>query len=448
LTKTIRAITNGTGPFQAVQLRRSDSGYELLGVYDEAGGLGATDITVGGFDSGRAAFYRIQVPGVKSEQMASLVRMQAEALLPLPMDQMELAWRSHKGEAGKSEVTIAAARVNQLERYQQEMKPYGPKRIYLSGEAVVRVWRELFGGGEDAAVVMYVGPQNTHLCLSKGGRLIHALSSDIGQAELLQEGVGEASLQRLIQDVRHGLELFDEEVKVKGIELLSPEGDELELVSERLGRMGVEVRMRQADKEKLKLSDERLRGEVYRYLVPIGLGMMGMKEHGDELDLFGRWLMRADQGEKQRRYPSLKLTGPLAAAMLLAFMFVYGAIATARLTGKWESLQTEEDIDVPKLMREQGIKKYVASQRVDLLELLQTITACGPKDVMMDSFHFQKGQPMSIAAHTKNTDRIYDFREALSKHFDTVRVQNPTFDKAKKATKFTLTFDYTKTKKR
>ena len=100
------------------------------------------------------------------------------------------------------------------------------------------------------------------------------------------------------------------------------------------------------------------------------------------------------------------------------------------------------------LTREQGIKKYVASQRVDLLALLQTITDCGPKGVIMDGFHFQKDQPMIVMAHTKNTDQIYDFREALSKHFDTVRLQNQTHDKAKKATKFTLTFDYTKTKKR
>ena len=129
MTKTIQAITSEAGYFQAVQLRRSDSGYELLRVYEDAGTLEASDITVGGFDSGRAAFYRIQVPDVKSDQMSNLVEMQAEALLPLPMDQMEIAWRSHK-EEGKSEVTIAAARLNQLERYQREIEPYGSRNPY------------------------------------------------------------------------------------------------------------------------------------------------------------------------------------------------------------------------------------------------------------------------------------------------------------------------------
>jgi len=130
------------------------------------------------------------------------------------------------------------------------------------------------------------------------------------------------------------------------------------------------------------------------------------------------------------------------------FFVIYGTIATARLTQKEKLLQTDPNINVRELEYEQAIKRYIALQRVDLLELLQTITECGPKDVMMDGFHYQKGQPVSVTAHTKNQDRIFDFREALQKHFSTVRVQNPTFDKAKKATKFTLTFEYKKTGKR
>jgi len=448
LIKTITAITNGTGAFQAVQMRRCDSGYELLSVHDESSGLALSEMTVGGFDSGRTAFYRIKVPSVKSEQMDNLVRMQAEALLPLPMEQMELNWRSRRFEEGKAEVTIAAARLIQLERYQREMERFRPQRIYLSGEAVVKVWRELYGGGEETSAVVYVGPQNTHICLSAGGRLTHAVSSDVGRAELEKEVAGEGSLQRLIQDIRHGLELFGEEVNAKGIELLCEEGDSMSPVVERLDRMGVEVRQMQADMGKLKLSDSVSVSQVYWYLVPIGLGMMGLKENGDELDLFGRWLETGEKDEKKRRVPSLKVTGPLAAVMLVVFFVIYGTIATARLTQKEKLLQTDPNINVRELEYEQAIKRYIALQRVDLLELLQTITECGPKDVMMDGFHYQKGQPVSVTAHTKNQDRIFDFREALQKHFSTVRVQNPTFDKAKKATKFTLTFEYKKTGKR
>ena len=447
MNKTVTAITNGTGVFQAVQIRRSDSGFELLSVCDESSGLALSDMTVGGFDSGRAAFYRIKVPAVKSEQMDNLVRMQAEALLPLPMEQMELAWRSRSVEEGKAEVTIAATRLLQLERYRREMERFGPQQIYLSGEAVVKVWRELYGGGEETSAVVYVGPQNTHICLSAGGRLIHAVSSDVGGGELEGEVAGEGSLQRLIQDVRHGLELFGEEVK--GIELLCPEGDSLSPVVERLDRMGVEVRLRQADMGRLKLSESVPSAEVYEYLVPIGLGMMALKEDGDELNLFVRWLDAAKEGETKRRLPSLKVTGPLAAVMLIVFCIVYGTITTARLEGRLESLKiTDPNVNVEELEREQAIKKYIAPGRVDLLELLQTITTCGPKEVMMDGIHYQKGQPVSVTAHTKNQDRIFDFRKALQKHFSTVRMQNPTFDKAKETMKFTITFEYKKPRKR
>ncbi len=448
MSKTVTAITNGTGVFQAVQMRRSDSGFELLSVHNESTGMASSDMTVGGFDSGRAAFYRIKVPAVKSEQMDSLVRMQAEALLPLPIEQMELAWRSHKSGEGKTEVTIAAARLNQLERYRREMERYGVRRIYLSGEVVVKVWRELYGGGEGKAAVVYVGPQNTHICLSAEGRLIQAVSSDIGRVELMEENGAEVALRRLIQDVRRGLDMFDEEVKGKGIELLCPDGESLKPMVERLKRMGVEVQSRQIDMGRLNLSESVSSEEVYEYLAPIGLGMMALKEDGGELDLFARWLAATEESKVKRRLPSLKVTGPLAAVMLLGFLVTYGTIARAHLKQKEEALQTDENVDVRKLEQEQAIKRYIASQRVDLLELLQTVTECGPKGVMMDGIHYQKGQPVSVMAHAKNQDLIFDFRKALSKHFKTVRLENPTFDKEKKATKFTLTFEYEKSKRR
>ncbi len=47
-----------------------------------------------GLDLTGVAFYRISAPVVDEHEMAAIVRMQTESLLPLPPDQIEVAWRA------------------------------------------------------------------------------------------------------------------------------------------------------------------------------------------------------------------------------------------------------------------------------------------------------------------------------------------------------------------
>ena len=119
MSKTIRAIIKKPQEFKAVQMRPSGTGYELLTHCDNEADLPPADSTIIGFDSSRAAFYRIMVPPVREDQMPSLVRMQAETLLPLPLEQMEMAWRQGAEKEGKSAVTITAARSIQMEKFFQ-----------------------------------------------------------------------------------------------------------------------------------------------------------------------------------------------------------------------------------------------------------------------------------------------------------------------------------------
>ncbi len=54
--------------------------------------------SVVGLDSTGVAFYRVTAPAVEQQEMGSIVRMQAESLLPLPPDQIEVAWRHDAGD--------------------------------------------------------------------------------------------------------------------------------------------------------------------------------------------------------------------------------------------------------------------------------------------------------------------------------------------------------------
>jgi hypothetical protein len=66
--------------------------------------------------------------------MASIVRMQTESLLPLPADQIEVAWRSSPGTNGNVEISIAAARREYLQKFSGSVRDFRPGHILLSCE--------------------------------------------------------------------------------------------------------------------------------------------------------------------------------------------------------------------------------------------------------------------------------------------------------------------------
>ena len=70
--------------------------------------------------------------------------MQAESRLPLPADQMELAWRTDKTKGDQLEITIAAARRQQVQNFVNKIVSFKPTNIYLDCEGIVKIWKEIF----------------------------------------------------------------------------------------------------------------------------------------------------------------------------------------------------------------------------------------------------------------------------------------------------------------
>ena len=62
-----------------------------------------------------------------------IVRMQAESLLPLPPDQIEVAWRTMPGTNGNVDITIAAARREYLQKFAGQRARFwaGPDYVVL-----------------------------------------------------------------------------------------------------------------------------------------------------------------------------------------------------------------------------------------------------------------------------------------------------------------------------
>ena len=152
------------GPYRAVMLKKSEGGLQLVWKTteeDAAADLrsfvkkvmpavspqsnGSAPAAVLGLDGGGVAFYRIKVPPVDDDQLDSIVRMQAESLLPLPADQMQMVWRAADAVDGKRSCSIAAARSDQLRRFVSDAGD-SVSQILLDAEAVVKAWMELFDG--------------------------------------------------------------------------------------------------------------------------------------------------------------------------------------------------------------------------------------------------------------------------------------------------------------
>jgi hypothetical protein len=409
-----------------------------LSLMSAAGTLvGEEKASVVGFDSGGVVFYSLTVPAVKEGEIAAIVRLQAEARLPLPVGQMELAWRSERVGDGQMRVTVAAAKKHQLGRFVEEVRAFRPAQILLDCEGIVKVWRTMFSGNTELAVVLSARQRSTRACLVKEGRLVNAVSLDTGVEDLSGSKRLKAA-DRFAQDMRSVLELFGyADPGAAAIFVLSDGGKVLERMVSSLVSAGLNASSALPQVEKLRGGAEAGEKEVYEYRVPIGLALMALDTEVEELDIFGRLYKPRAEKAKKRWYYSLKITGAMAAAALILFVLVLYAVDAAsyrRLS------RLEANADFEQLMQRQVLIRQVAQLRPDLLELLREINSIDCKGIMLDTFSFKRGEPASIAG-LADGDEHYKFEKMLQgvKDVSDVRMNSSKEAKGDKY-KFTITF--------
>ncbi|MCP4708797.1 MAG: hypothetical protein GY869_09245, partial [Planctomycetes bacterium] len=351
MSRTIRAIIKKPQEFKAVQMRTGGTGYELLFYCDNEADLPAADVTVVGFDSSRAAFYRIFVPPVREEQLPSLIHMQAETLLPLPPEQMELAWRPGVQEDGKTAVTISAARSIQLERFFQDVQDHDPSKIVLDSEAVIKAWQEFYAGGLEYGVVIYLGETCTHVCLTQNGQLSHAVTLDLGREELICAQPERTNLQRFSHDLQNALQLFDiQPEKQVPLYLLCPDLQSFQGFTKHLSQMELNIQAAMPSRDQLTCSGTFSAEIFYDYLVPLGLAIIGMDAESKELKLFQRILPEKDAQKIGFSLPPLNVSAIFAVVMVL----IFGVVFYCHIYGLERSYQeNESNTDLIVLTREQ-----------------------------------------------------------------------------------------------
>ena len=98
--KTVTALSYQAGTLRAVTLRQAAAGFELVSSSSYAGGFDSmpwphetNGFVVTGFDSSSLLFCRLEMPTAKRAELDRIIALQAEARLPVPVEQMELTWR-------------------------------------------------------------------------------------------------------------------------------------------------------------------------------------------------------------------------------------------------------------------------------------------------------------------------------------------------------------------
>jgi hypothetical protein len=455
-------ISQRAGQVEIVWTRDSQTGQEDWASFAEQCGLSGEQrqsafahngSVIVGFDSLGVVFYHFELPAVRQDEIAKIIRLQTEVKLPLPADQVEFSYRASALHNGHIPVIVAAARRRNLQSFVDSVKKVSPSKIILDYEAIVKIWSGFFGQSEKNAVVVSIGAASTKVCLVESGSLSNAATVDMGFDDLRTKS-GEASpmvMERFVQDVRNFLDLFgvaqsanlpvyffscasgeaaepnDDSSTVKTIVSLMARGGLNAKVADFSGRLS----------NRFSSNDNR---QLYDYRVPIGLALTAIDED-ETLGLFDSIYRPA--GEKQKKPFLSSLRAVLAAAGLMLagaiFLLYLLDVATASRLDAFK-----EKMNYDTLVEKQRLTEIIAGLRPDMLELLSVLNSVNVNGVVMDGFDFKKGQPVKITGTVPNADQLYQFQERLSEKRDIkdVKIQSAPEDEKTRRLKFTITFNY------
>lgn len=461
---SVIAIAHEESGFKAVELRKKGGAFEVLWTKSSKGtdtdwrlfaaecGLSVEPTArshvegdrrvVVGFSSTGVAFYRITVPAVGEQQTAAIVKLQAEAQLPLPAEQMELAWRLGQMRDRQVAVTIAAARREQLQGFVKNVSDFEPTKIMLDCEGLIEAWRAFFSTEEKDAVVVSMAARNMQVCLAEDGRLSNAVVLDMGTEDLAGQT---ETTERFIQDMRSVLDLFgcDEPEKLPVFVLSDGSAEYVGIVSS-LRSAGLNARAALPDIKKLTAHTELQVEQAYEYRVPIGLALMVLEGRTNELDIFERLYSPAEKKKKGYWLYSPKVACAIASVMLVLLVVVSYAVDVASPGAIEKRLRASlSDTNMNLLMERQNLIKTVALQRPDMLDLLNQVSQSGDRGIKLESLYFKKGQRVTISGQAPGNEQLYKFEENLQDRTGIKDVKmSSTKDAKSKNLKFTMTFHY------
>lgn len=440
---------------QAVKLQRMPTGYKLHWKYtieaDETEsfleGLSITDLSstktgaVLGVDSEGVAFYNIEVPDVDESQLDSIVRMQAEAILPLPIDEMEIAYEQGRVVAGKKNITVSAARKQQIKSYLALAGKFGVGNIILNCQATVKSFDQLFDIGDDKFVILNIRAADSYVLLSDDGKLAGATKLDVGLDGLCESLSGKPSetSELFIHDLRNALDKFNlDKSRETTVYVLSGAFAASEKIAAGLNETGIKAAVTLPRTDVITSDSELTIKDTCVYLDVICVAMMGLDSSQAGKGLFAGVLCAKKKEKKKNPLAALAWSAIFFVIVLAACFYVLIAINK-------KELACYQNDDIDKLLKKQSYQKLIAQRRPNLLGLMTKISDGTPSGTTFNSISFKKGQTVVITGQASKLDDIIKLQNFLvnKKGFSDVKFQKPKLDAKEKKLSFKMDMHYT-----
>jgi len=438
-----------SGVINVVEMKKSKLQYartievdgqeDIIRRFAAARAISRREDSVMGINSEGIAFYRLQIPPVNDDQVESLVAIQVEMMLPLPPDQMQIAFNADDIKNGNRLVTVAVARKQGLKKHADFAKACQTSNIMLNCQGLVKAFYNLYDCPRDTFAIANIRAADTQLLLTEKGRLLHAITLDIGSEELSESDDFTSSQKELfLHDLASAVDLFAEKTGHKPqIVVLSSDAFLADAVVTLCNDADLTASQAVYDGDHIKTGSVFADDEPLQYLEAIGLAMCAIEGDTSKIDLFHE--LSETKTTKKEKNPLISLIVSLAifTALLMAVLYISTELNTRYLA-------SYENKDVDQLVKIQKARKYVAAQRPDILDLLTEISKDAPKGMMIDSFSFKKGQPVTISGIAAKGEEVYIFQEFLAgkKDISKVNITISPADKKTKKTPYKITFHY------
>lgn len=443
------------GQCQAIKLERTSTGYKLHWKYtieaDETDafleGLSITDLSsaktgsVLGVDSEGVAFYNIEVPDVDDSQLDSIVRMQAEAVLPLPIDQMDISYEQGRVVAGKKNITVSAARKQQIKSHLAFAGKCKAADIILNCQATVKSFDKLFDIPDNKFIILNIRSTDSYVLLSDGGKLAGATKLDVGLDGLSESLTGQPSetSELFVHDLRNALDMFDLDKSQKAtLYVLSGEFPASEKIVAGLNGIGIEAAVTLPRTDVITSDNGLTIKDTCVYLDVICVAMAAMDSGQTGRGLFANALCTKKKEKKKN---------PLAPLAWSAIFFVIVLVACfyVLITINKKELASYDNDEIDKLLKKESYQKLIAQRRPNLLDLMTKISDGTPSGTTVNGISFKKGQAVAISCEASNLDEIIKFQKFLigKKGFSDVSFQKPKLDAKTKKLSFKMDLHYT-----
>ena len=387
-----------------------------------------------GYPSDNLMFSKIDVPSVDEQQAMSMVRMQAVSRFPLDSGDLCVAIRSNGFRNGMANYTIAGGRQVLLKSFVPIIDSVGADETILDCDGYASLVRNLGRRLDSQAVIIVAEKLVVKLIVLEAGQVCNVL--------VLEHDVNSDEFNKFVfmQDFEAGLDYLGVSKKSP---LLICQGEN-KVPEELDGEFeGLSLKVERIDLGKLIYNGIDVSGEVDCSVLSlvVGLCVASQDRSCKKLNIF------EDIYSLERDIADKKSAAPIALMSLCAIILALVYVGVCFMSDKSKSSELASVLDNPEVqavIAKQKLRKSVAQERPDMLDLFKIIQDSKPGGVMIGSFSFRKGQPVTLTAQSQSRELGYSFNENLSKdkNLSDVKLLNPTFDDKKKLAKYNISFHY------